>query len=191
MLKVVTVAAFAVAAAVAPAFAEVAVPSLVGSYTVTGTDPAGKKYSRAATIALSSSGALELERDNGKSVGVGHVIGNVLAVAFSGAGRAAILVMNINPDARFRKWWRRTDPGSKDPRAGRRRSNQTRMHYSGGTNGSEHRFCRSVTARPSHDPVIVGSRKNSTQPTSSSRSRPLSSPCRSGATTCRRACRPD
>jgi hypothetical protein len=114
MLKVVTMAAFAVAAAVAPAFAEVAVSGLVGSYAVTGTDPAGKKYSRAATITLSSSGALELEWDSGKSVGVGHVIGNVLAVAFSGAGRAAILVLNVNPDGSLSgKWWRRTDPGSK------------------------------------------------------------------------------
>ena len=114
MLKVVTVAACVVAAVVAPAFAEVAVPNLVGSYAVSGTDPAGKRYSRAATIALSSSGALELEWDNGKSVGVGHVVGNVLAVAFSGAGRAAILVLNINPDGSLSgKWWRRTDPGSK------------------------------------------------------------------------------
>jgi hypothetical protein len=114
MLKAVAVAVLAVAAAVAPAVAEIAAPTLVGSYTVSGTDPAGKKYARNASITLAPSGALELEWDNNKLVGVGHLIGNVLAVAFSGAGRAAIMVLNVNTDGSLSgKWWLRTDPGTK------------------------------------------------------------------------------
>jgi hypothetical protein len=114
MLKAVAVAAFAVAAAVAPAVAEVAAPNLVGSYAVTGTDPVGKKYNRNASITLAPSGALELEWDNGRLVGVGHLIGDVLAVAFAGAGRAAILVLNVNSDGSLSgRWWLRTDPGTK------------------------------------------------------------------------------
>jgi hypothetical protein len=114
MLKAVALAAFVVAVAVAPAVAEVAAPSLVGSYAVTGTDPAGKKYTRSASITLAPSGALELEWDGNRLVGVGHLIGNVLAVAFSGAGRAAIMVLNVNTDGSLSgKWWLRTDPGSK------------------------------------------------------------------------------
>jgi hypothetical protein len=47
-------------------------PSLIGSYVVTGTDSDGKRYAGPGIvgIALASSGALELEWDNGKQVGV-------------------------------------------------------------------------------------------------------------------------
>ena len=91
-------------------------PGLIGSYVVTGTDPDGKPYGGASIvdIALAPSGALELEWDNGKLVGVGQVIGNVLAVASLTKGRTAILVMNINPDGSLSgKWSRRTDRGYK------------------------------------------------------------------------------
>ena len=90
-------------------------PGLIGSYVVTGTDPDGKPYriSSIVDIALAPSGALELEWDNGKQVGVGQVIGNVLAVASLTKGRTAILVMNINPDALSGRWSRRTDRGYK------------------------------------------------------------------------------
>ena len=55
-----------------------------------------------------------LEWDNGKQVGVGQVIGNVLAVACLTKGRTAILAMNINPDGSLSgKWSRRTDRGYK------------------------------------------------------------------------------
>ena len=95
---------------------EEAKPSLIGSYVVTGTDPDGKPYGGASIvdIALAPSGALELEWDNGKQVGVGQVTGNVLAVACLTKGRTSILIMNINPDGSLSgKWSRRTDRGYK------------------------------------------------------------------------------
>lgn len=95
---------------------EGAKPVLVGSYAVTGTDPDGKPYagSGIVDIALAPSGALELEWDNGKYLGVGQVIGNTLAVACSIKGRTVILVMNVSPDGSLSgKWLRRADRGSK------------------------------------------------------------------------------
>ena len=60
-----------------------------------------------------ASGALELEWDNGKQVGIGTVIGNVLVVASSIHGRTAIWIMNLNPDGSLSgKWSRRTDRGA-------------------------------------------------------------------------------
>jgi hypothetical protein len=91
-------------------------PSLVGSYVVSGTDPDGRPYagSSIVDISLAPSGALELEWDNGKQVGVGQVIGNVLAIACLTKGRTAILLMTINPDGSLSgKWSRRTDRGNK------------------------------------------------------------------------------
>jgi hypothetical protein len=91
-------------------------PSLVGSYVVSGTDPDGRPYagSSIVDISLAPSGALELEWDNGKQVGVGQVVGNVLAIACLTKGRTAILLMTINPDGSLSgKWSRRTDRGNK------------------------------------------------------------------------------
>ena len=96
---------------------------LVGSYVVTGTDPGGEPYvgAGALDIALAASGALELVWDNGKTVGVGQVIGNVLAVASSTRGRTVILMMNINPDGSLSgKSSRRTDRGAKGTEAWKR-----------------------------------------------------------------------
>ena len=87
---------------------------LIGSYVVSGTDPDGKPYAGAGIvdIALAPSGALELDWDNGKQVGVGQVIGNFLAVACLIKGRTVILTMAINPDGSLSgKWSRRTDRG--------------------------------------------------------------------------------
>jgi hypothetical protein len=98
------------------ATAEELKPRLTGSYRVTGTDPDGTPYAGTATlaIALAPSGALELTWDNGKQVGVGQVVGNVLAVAGSIKGRTVILLMTINPDGSLSgKWSRRTDRGNK------------------------------------------------------------------------------
>jgi hypothetical protein len=95
---------------------EEAKPSLVGSYVVSGTDPDGRSYASngVVDISLAPSGALELEWDNGKQVGVGQVIGNVLAVSYLTKGRTAILLMTINPDGSLSgKWSRRTDRGNK------------------------------------------------------------------------------
>jgi hypothetical protein len=89
---------------------------LIGSYVVTGTDPDGEPYagSRMLDISLAPSGALELDWDNGKLVGVGQLVDNVLAVAYSIKGRTVISVMTINPDGSLSgKWSRRTDRGSK------------------------------------------------------------------------------
>lgn len=91
-------------------------PGLIGSYVVNGTDPDGVAYAGAGIldIALAPSGALELTWDNGRQVGVGQVIGNVLAVAYLTKGRTAILIMTINPDGSLSgKWSRRTDRGYK------------------------------------------------------------------------------
>jgi hypothetical protein len=91
-------------------------PSLVGSYVVSGTDADGRPYAGngIVDISLAPSGALELEWDNGKQVGVGQVIGNVLAIACLTKGRTAILLMTINPDGSLSgKWSRRTDRGNK------------------------------------------------------------------------------
>jgi hypothetical protein len=64
-------------------------------------------------ISMAPSGALELDWDNGKQVGVGQVIGDVLAVACLSKGRTVILTMNINPDGSLSgKWSRRTDRGT-------------------------------------------------------------------------------
>ena len=90
--------------------------SLVGSYVATGTDPDGKPYvgDHTLAIALAPSGALEVEWDSGKNVGVGQIVGNVLAVATWARGRTVILTMNIKPDGSLSGGWsRRTDPGSK------------------------------------------------------------------------------
>jgi hypothetical protein len=89
---------------------------LIGSYVVTGTDSDGRPYAGPGIvdISLAPSGALELEWDNGKQVGVGEVMGNVLTVAWLTKGRTAILMMNINPDGSLSgKWLRRTDRGYK------------------------------------------------------------------------------
>jgi hypothetical protein len=96
---------------------------LIGSYVVTGTDPGGEPYVGAGVldIALAPSGALELVWDYGKNVGVGQVVGNVLAVASSTRGRTVILMMNINPDGSLSgKSSRRTDRGSKGTEAWKR-----------------------------------------------------------------------
>jgi hypothetical protein len=90
--------------------------ALVGSYVVSGTDPDGRPYagSGVVDIALAPSGALELEWDNGRQVGVAQVIGDVLVVSCLTKGRTAILTMAINPDGSLSgKWSRRTDRGQK------------------------------------------------------------------------------
>ena len=89
--------------------------SLVGSYAVAGTDVDGTSYtgSHKLDISMAPSGALELDWDNGRQVGVGQVIGDVLAVACLNKGRTVILTMTINPDGSLSgKWSRRTDRGS-------------------------------------------------------------------------------
>ena len=88
---------------------------LVGSYVVTSTDSDGKSYlgSHILDVSMAPSGALELDWDNGKQVGVSQVIGNVLAVACLIKGRTVILTMAINQDGSLSgKWSRRTDRGS-------------------------------------------------------------------------------
>jgi hypothetical protein len=90
--------------------------TLVGSYSVTGTEPDGAPFAdrRVVDISLAPSGALELDWDNGKSLGVGQVVDNLLVVAYLNKGRTAISVMTINPDGSLSgSWFRRTDRGSK------------------------------------------------------------------------------
>jgi hypothetical protein len=71
--------------------------SLVGTYVVTGTDPDGEAYQRAKTvdISLAPSGALELDWDNGKHVGVGQVVNDVLVVSYSRKSQNVISIMTI------------------------------------------------------------------------------------------------
>jgi hypothetical protein len=91
------------------------VPRLTGSYVVSGTDPDGTPYTGGIVdIALAASGALELDWNNGKQLGVGQVIGDVLVVGCLIKGRTAILIMAINPDGSLSgRWSRRTDRGQK------------------------------------------------------------------------------
>jgi hypothetical protein len=99
-------------------------PGLIGSYEVTGTDSDGRPYAGATIVdvALVPSGALELDWDNGKQVGVGQVIGNALVVASLNKGRTAILIMSINPDGSLSgHWLRRTDRGYKGTEAWKRK----------------------------------------------------------------------
>jgi hypothetical protein len=94
--------------------------ALVGTYSVTGTEPDGQPYAgpRMVGISLAPSGALELEWDDGKVVGVGQIIDNVLAVAWFNKGRAVVSLMTINPDGSLSgNWFRRTDRGAKGTEA--------------------------------------------------------------------------
>jgi hypothetical protein len=89
---------------------------LVGSYVVGGTDADGRAYAGTGIvdIALVPSGALELDWDNGKQVGVAEVIGDVVVVSCLIKGRTAILTMTVNADGSLSgKWSRRTDRGQK------------------------------------------------------------------------------
>ena len=91
-------------------------PTLVGTYAVTGTDTDGKRYSgtHVLNISLAPSGALELEWDYGKQVGVGDIIGDVLAVSGTTGGRSVIMTMTINSNGTLSgTWLRRTDRGAK------------------------------------------------------------------------------
>ncbi|MGA7487786.1 MAG: hypothetical protein WBW74_12730 [Xanthobacteraceae bacterium] len=90
--------------------------SLVGSYRVTGTDSDGMPYAgrHIVDISLAPSGALEFAWDDGRTVGVGQIVGNVLAVASLNKNRTAILTMTINSDGSLAgKWSRRTDRGTR------------------------------------------------------------------------------
>jgi hypothetical protein len=100
----------------APASAQATNASLIGNYVVTGTEPDGKRYDGPGplVITMDKSGALELKWDNGKYVGVGHVVGNQLAVASVAEGRVVLGIMDIKPDGSLEgKYWRRTDAGTK------------------------------------------------------------------------------
>ena len=102
------------AAAVEPFYEIETKASLVGSYQVTGTNSDGTPYVGAhiVDVSLAPSGAVELTWDDGKVVGVGHVVGNVLAVASLNKSRTAILTMTVNSDGSLAgKWSRRTDRG--------------------------------------------------------------------------------
>ena len=89
---------------------------LVGSYVVGGTDSDGKPYTGngIVDIALAPSGALELDWDNGKQVGLAEVIGDVVVVSCLIKGRTAILTMTVNADGSLSgRWSRRTARGQK------------------------------------------------------------------------------
>ena len=89
--------------------------TLIGTYEVTGTDPDGIPYigRHLVTVSLAPSGALELEWDKGRNFGVGHVFGDVLAVASWAKDRTVIMTLKINSDGSLSgKWSRRTDHGS-------------------------------------------------------------------------------
>ena len=94
---------------------------LVGSYEVNGTDVEGKPYSGSSIldISLAPSGALELNWDNGRIVGVGQLVDDgIVAVAYLVNGRSVISVMNVNPDGSLSgKWLRRSDRGTKGTEA--------------------------------------------------------------------------
>ena len=110
-LAFVTVMAFA-----SPSHAQPQAASLLGNYTVTGTEPDGKKYDGPGplVITMDKSGALELKWDGGKYVGIGQLMGNSLAVAAIAERRAVVMIMEVKPDGSLEgKYWRHTDPGAK------------------------------------------------------------------------------
>src|ERR1051325_2894279 len=115
MRTVIAFALLALVSLVAPAFAADNA-SLLGNYTVTGTETNGSNYDGAGTLAITmdKSGALNLSWDGGKYLGVGQVIGDKLAVATFDERRAVIMVMDIKGDGSLEgKWWKRTDAGTK------------------------------------------------------------------------------
>ncbi len=90
--------------------------ALVGTYAVMGTDPDGKPYVTTSMldISLAPSGALELNWDNGKTLGVGQLNDNVLSVALLVSGRTVVSVMRVNSDGSLSgTWLRRTDRGTR------------------------------------------------------------------------------
>jgi hypothetical protein len=100
----------------APAWSQASNANLIGNYVVTGTESDGKPYDGPGPLAITmdKNGALELKWDGGKYVGIGHVVGNSLAVASVAEGRVVVGIMDIKPDGSLEgKWWRRTDPGNK------------------------------------------------------------------------------
>jgi hypothetical protein len=99
-----------------PALAQATNASLIGNYTVTGTETNGKSYDGPGplVIAMDKSGVLELRWDGGKYIGLGQVVGSQLAVASVAEDKLVIGVMDIKPDGSLEgKYWRRTDPGTK------------------------------------------------------------------------------
>jgi hypothetical protein len=87
---------------------------LVCSYTVTGTDPDGRGYRSTSTvdISMAPSGALELDWDNGRRVGIGQLLSNVLMVASTTKAGTVIMMMNVNPDGTLSgQWSRRRERG--------------------------------------------------------------------------------
>ena len=90
--------------------------SMIGNYIVTGTETDGSAYDGPGTLAITmdKSGALNLNWDGGKYLGVGQVIGDKLAVATFDERRAVIMVMDVKSDGSVEgKWWKRTDAGTK------------------------------------------------------------------------------
>jgi hypothetical protein len=87
---------------------------LIGNYAFSGTETDGKPNTPGTlVITMDKSGALDLNWDGGQYVGIGHVAGNVLAVATVAEGREVIMIMNVNADGSLEgRWWRRTDPGT-------------------------------------------------------------------------------
>ncbi len=87
---------------------------LVGSYAVTGTDPDGRGYSGTGIvdISMAPSGTLELDWDNGRRVGIGQLLNNVLMVASTTKAGTVIMMMNVNPGGTLSgQWSRRRERG--------------------------------------------------------------------------------
>ena len=115
MKTIVALALLALAAWSAPSFAADNA-SLIGNYVVTGTETSGAAYDGAGTLAITmdKSGALNLNWDGGKYVGIGQVVGDKLAVATFDEKRAVIMIMDVKGDGSLDgKWWKRTDAGTK------------------------------------------------------------------------------
>jgi hypothetical protein len=116
-MKILYVAASLVALAwTSPSFAQANPTNLIGTYTVTGTETDGRKYDSAGevVVTMDRSGALDIKWDGGAYVGVGQVLGNMLAIGSVAEGRVVVGLMEIKPDGSLEgKWWRRTDAGTK------------------------------------------------------------------------------
>ena len=79
MRTLIAAASLALAVFATPAIAQVSNASMIGNYTVTGTETDGSKYEDGTlAITMDRNGALELKWDGGKYVAIGQVEGTKL-----------------------------------------------------------------------------------------------------------------
>ena len=88
MKTLIAATSLALAVFATPVFAQVNNASMIGNYTVTGTETDGSKYEDGTlAITMDRNGALELKWDGGKYVAIGQVEGTKLFAGGVADGR--------------------------------------------------------------------------------------------------------